>query len=368
MATTDLVTTGWFVTYQGSWFALLDDTIVETINRTNLMQNYKDYQSKLDYTQEKPLNPHQTYSEKAPPKPMDDVLETGIAKTLDQLFWPKKGFDQVLVADKFERSDYFTEWSKVGKNIAGAPDAIQAELALSASEVMDLTIAYDLRFAEQTVKLLTNWFVTTFAKNWPGSPTPKGKKIFDTHTYGINGTSIYGTFTNFTNGALTFTSSTADILAGTTRLQTLINQLKWAREENGKFVYSDWFYKLFVSRQNSVFWKQVLNDNSNFSGQGSNANQLNQFNFKWNIVELVVLDILGTPDYKGNLIGTTDMIFVTNATALKQAKALKTFILKPLSIESWKNMDTKVYNTEGRAIFGCDHYWVERFIAGSTCA
>ena len=127
------------------------------------MQNFKDYSAKLDFTQEVLLNPHQTFAEKAPPKPMDDVLETGIAKTADQVFTPKKGLDQVLVANKFERSDYFTEWAKKGRNIAGAPDAIQAELALSASEVLDLTISFDMRYAEQLLKVLTLGFAITTA-------------------------------------------------------------------------------------------------------------------------------------------------------------------------------------------------------------
>jgi hypothetical protein len=363
MASTDLVSTGGFITYQGSGFQLLDDTIVETLNQSTLMQNYKDYSSKLDVTQEKLLNPNQTFTAKAPPKSMDDVLETGVAKTAEQIFTPKKGVTQVLVANKYERSDYFTEWAKVAKNIEGSPDAIQAELALSGSEVLDLTTAYDQRWAEHLIKVYTNGF-----SGGGGTLTPKGKNLFDTHTYGVTGSLVSGTFTNFTNGALTFTSSAADILAGTTRLQTLINQLKSAKYENGRLVPQVGPYRLYCSRVNSVFWKQVLNDNSQFSGQGSNANQENQFNFKGNIVELVVLDLLGTPDYNGNLIGTANYIFVTNSGSLKAAKAFKSFMLKPLTIESWKNMDTKVYNTEGRAIFGADHYGLELYVAGSTCA
>ena len=361
MATTDLVTTGGFVTYQGSGFQLLDDTIIETLNQSTLMQNYKDYSSKLGFVQTPLLNPNQTFTAKVPPKSMDDVLETGVTKTMDQIFTPKKGTTQILVGDKFQRSDYFTEWAKVAKNIAGAPDAIQAELALSASEVIDLTIAYDQRYAETMLKVLTKGFSG-------GVLTPKGKNLFDTHTYGVTGSAVSGTFLNYTNGAITFTSSSADILAGTTRLQAIINQLKGARYENGKFVPQVGPYNLYCSRANSVFWKQVLNDNSQFSGQGSNANQENQFNFKGNIVNLIVLDLLGTPDYAGTDIGTTAMIFVTNSGSLAAAKALKNYMLKHLTIESWKNMDTKVYNTEGRAIFGCDHFGAELYIAGSTCA
>ena len=366
MAVTDLVTTWGFVTYQGSGYPLLDATIVETINRTTLMQNYKDYASKLDFTMEKLLNPSQTFTAKAGPKAMENVLETGNAKLAELVFTPKKGIDLVEVGNKYSRSDFFTKWALTAKNIAGANDSIQAELALSASEIQELTVAYDLRYAEELLKNLTLGFTIT-GWNGPGWATPKGKALFDTHNYGVPWSAITWTFTNFTNGALTFTSSSADILAGTTRLQTLINQLKQARDENGKFV-PQWDYKLFVSRQNSVFWKQVLNDNSNFSGQGSNANQLNQFNFKWNIVELVVLDLLGTPWYDGTAIGTVNMIFVSNSTGLKQARAFKNFNLQPLDIQTWKDMWTRVLNTDARAKFGSGHYWAELYIAGSTNA
>lgn len=96
--------------------------------------------------------------------------------------------------------------------------------------------------------------------------------------------------------------------------------------------------------------------------------QENQFLFAGNIVEIVVLDLLGTPDYNGVAIGTTDMIFVTNSGSLKNARAFKSFLLKPLTITTWQNMDTKVFNTEGRAILGAGHYGLELYVAGSTNA
>jgi len=367
MTSTDLVVAGGLVTYQGSGFPTLDGTIIETFNRDDIMPEHKQYMSIMDYSDTPLLNPSQTFAAKAAPTSMGNVLETGIAENADMIFTPKKGVYQVEIARKYSRSHLFTKWARQAKTLQGAPDAIQAELLDVASETRDLALAYDSRYAEEMVKLWTKGFSVT-AANGPGSATPKGKALFDTHTYGVTGSLISGTFTNFTNGALTFTSSSADILAGTTRLQTLINQLKATRDENGKYVKQGGLYKLYVSRIREVFWKQVLNNSSQFSGQGSNAMQENQFLFNGNKVEIVVLDLLGQPDYTGTTIGTTDYIFVTNSVALKQSKSLKTYRLYPLTIESWVNMDTKVLTTDARAAVGVDHYWMELFIAGSTCA
>lgn len=348
MASTDLVVAGGLVTYQGSGFPTLDGTIIETFNRDDVMPEHKQYMSIMDYSDTTLLNPSQTFAAKAAPTGMGNVLETGLAENADMIFTPKKGVYQVEIARKYSRSFLFTKWARQAKTLQGAPDSIQAELLDVASETRDLALAYDTRYAEEMVKLWTLGFAVTTASG-PGSATPKGKALFDTHTYGVTGGLISGTFLNYTNGAITFTSSAADILAGTTRLQALINQLKTARDENGKYVKQAGPYKVYCSRVNEVFWKQVLNNESKFSGQGTNAMQENQFLFAGNIVQLVVLDLLGQPGYDGVNIGTTAMIFVTNSGALKQSKSMKTYKLYPLTITSWDNMDTDVLNTKARA-------------------
>lgn len=366
--TTPVILQGGLVTYQGSGFQALDATIVETINRDDVMPDHKQYMSIMDFNDTKLINPSQTFAAKAAPKGLSDVLETGLPVSQEMIFTPKKGVYQVEIAGKYSRSFAFTKWAEQSKTIEGAPGEIQAELLLAASEARDLALAYDVRYAEEMVKLFSKGFSIT-APNGPGSATPKGKALFDTHTYGVTGSAVSGTFTNFTNGAFTFDpNNSTDLTNGTTRLQTLINQLKIARDENGKFVRQVGPYKLFCSRLREVFWKAVLNNSSKFSGQGSNAMKENQFLFAGNIVELVVLDLLGQADYAGTTIGTTDYIFVTNSGSLKQAQAIRTYRLYPLTIESWKNMDTKVLTTDGRASIGVDHYGAELYVAGSTCA
>jgi len=367
MATTDTIVAWWLVTVQGSGFPLLDTTIIETFNRDDILPDHKQYRASMGFVETPILSINQTFAAKSAPKAMDNVLETGIAKVAEKTFTPKKGIYQREISNKYERSKLFTAYAKNAKTLQGAPDGVEAELLLIAEDTRDLALAYDIRYAEDMVKVWAKWFSIT-ADKWPGSATPKGKALFDTHTYGKTGDLISGTFTNFTNWAITFTSSSADILAGTTRLQTLISQLKNTRDENGKFVRQGGLYKLYCSRIREVFWKQVLNNGSTFSGQGSNAMQENQFLFEGNKVELVVLDLLGQPDFEWNLIGTTDMIFVTNTITLAQSKAFKTYSVYPLTIDSWENKDTKVLTTDARATIGMDHFWAELYIVGSTNA
>lgn len=140
------------------------------------------------------------------------------------------------------------------------------------------------------------------------------------------------------------------------------------KDENGKKIKQprNAPYKLVCSRVREIFWKQVLNDGSNFSGQGTNANQLNQFNFKGNLVSIEVCDLLGDTDYAGNTIGSDDMWFVINPTIAKKTKALRTYRLYSPRIKTWENDETDELNTSVRAVIGCDHYSAEYCVVGCS--
>ena len=362
MAATDVIGLGGLVTYQGSGFATLDGTIIETFNRDDIMPEHKQYMALMDFTDTALLSPNQTAAAKSAPKAMGNLTETGIPASAEFAFTPKKGFAQQEIGAKYSRSRLFTKWARQAKTLQGAPDAIQAELADVSSEMRDLALAYDIRYAEELVKVFANGFSG-------GSLTPKGKNLFDTHTWGVTGSAFTGTFANFTNGAITFDpNNSTDLSNGAARVQALIDQLKQAKDENGKLVKQMGPYKLYCSRVREVFWKAVLNNHSKFSGQGSNAMKENQFIFDGNIVEIVVLDLLGQVDYNNATIGGGNYIFITNSGALKASKSLKTYRLYPLTIDSWENMETGVLTTKGVGIVGADHFGCELFIAGSTCA
>ena len=361
MAATDLVVLDNTITYEGSGFPTLDALIIKTINRDDLMEEYKQYTSLMDYTDTTLLNPFQTFSAKSAPKGLQNINETGIKPRVDFAFTPKKWIYQQEIAGEFSSSYLFTQWARNAQTIKGASDSIQAELADVASQTRDLVLAYDIRYAEEEVKLWANWFSVT-AANGPGSATPKGNPLFYAYQpYGVPGTPITGTFSNIVTGAVY-----TDIATGTAQLQNALNLIKQTKDENGKFIAEpkNW-YKLYTSKVRAVFWKQVLNDNSQYSGQGTNANQMNQFNFKGNIVELVILNLLGQPDsLTWANIGSADNAFLTNPDYLKKAQAFRTYRLYNPRVKSFENMETDELQTSIRAIVGVDHYGAELGIVG----
>jgi hypothetical protein len=362
MATTDLILGGGLVTYQGSGLSLLDGTIVETFNRDDIMPDHKQYAALLGFVNHNLISPTQGIAGKSAPKGMDDVEENGTPKSSQQIFTPKKVPQTFEVANKYSTSYKFRKWAEIAQNLQGADGEMLSELANVGEFARDLALAYDIRLAETMVKVFSKGFSG-------GTLTPKGKNLFDTHTWGVTGSANSGTWANFTNGAITFDpANSTDITNGTTRLQTLINQLKTARDENGKYIKQEGPYNLFVSRANEVFWKAVLNNSSKFSGQGSNAMKENQFLFSGNIVEIKVIDLLGQPDHASTTIGTANYIFVTNSGTLAKSKALKYYSVYPLTIRTEQNKDTWGFDTVGRADIGADHFAAENYIVGSTCA
>jgi len=361
MAATDLVTLDNTLTFEGSGRAVLDSLIIETIDRNDIMEDHKQYISMFNYTDTTLISPDQKFSTKSAGKGLQDLKETGLKAQRDFTFGPKKGIYQKEIGEKFSSSYLFTQWTRNAKTIAGAPDNIQAEMTDVSSQTMDLVKGYDIRYAEEMLKVLTLGFAITTAEG-PGSPTAKGLSLFSaSHTYGISGQPGAGTFSNLVTGP-----SYTNVALGTTQLQAAIDLHKKVRDENGKKIQQprNEAYKLYCSRVREVFWKQVLNDNSNFSGQGTNANTLNQFNFKGNLVEIVVVDLLGDADYAGNTIGSDDYWFVGNPTLLRKTKALRTYRLYSPRIKTWENDETDEINTSIRAVIGCDHYGAEYGIVG----
>lgn len=356
MAATDLVILDNTLTFEGSGRSVLDGFVTETIDRNDLIEDHKVYMSMFEYSDTTLISPDQKFGSKSAGKGLQDVTETGIKAQRDLMFWPKKGVYQKEIGEKFTSSFLFTQWTRDAKTIEGAPDSIQAELTNLASQTQDLVTGYDIRYAEEMVKVLTLGFSIS-ASEWPGSPTPKGLALFSaSHTIAAG-----GTFSNL----VTWPSYTS-IAVGTTQLQAALDLHKKMKDENGKKIKQprNAPYKLVCSRVREVFWKQVLNDGSNFSGQGTNANAVNQFNFKGNLVSLEVCDLLGDADYSGATIGSDDMWFLINPTVMKKTKALRTYRLYSPRIKTWENNETDELNTSIRAVIGCDHYSAEYCVVG----
>lgn len=357
----DLVTLDNGILFEGSGREVLDGLVTETIRQDNMMEDHKMYGQLLDFTDTTLLNPDQKFSSRTPNAGLKGITETGIKSQRDFKFGPKKGISQREVGEKFSMSYLMTQWARNATNLEGAPDAIQAELVDVAEQARDLVRGYDITYAEEKVKLLTLGFGITAAEG-PGSACARdGKALFAADHEYLDSAGATKTQPNLITGA-----HYTDVATGVAKLQEHIDALKAMKFDNGKKIRQGSKYKLYCSRVRSTFWKQVLNDNSEYSGQGSNANQLNQFNFKWNIVELVVLDLLGDADVDGNLIGTDDMIFVSNADMVREAKAFRSAMLYAPRIKNYENDETDVISTSIRAIIGTGHYDAEFYVTGAT--
>lgn len=355
----DITTLDNGITYQGLGKSTLDGLVTETINQADLVENHKQYKSALDYTDTTLLNPDQKFSSRLPNGWLKNVEERGTKAIRDLSFWPKKGLSQREVGAKFTNTYLFSQWAMKAQNLKGAPDAIQAELADSTEQSRDLVQGYDITYAEEMVKVLSLGFGVT-APEWPGSASARdGLSLFNAAHELKNGTP----FSNVVTGA-----AYTDVATGQAKLQEALDILKGIKLDNGKKMMqpSGVPYKVYCSRERETFWLEVINNGSDKAGTGSNSAKENTFSFRNNLVQIVVLDLLGDTDADGNIIGTTDMWFVSNPTAVKKMKALRCANLYAPMLKKYMNDETDEINTSIRAIVGAGHYDLEFAMVGST--
>ena len=128
-------------------------------------------------------------------------------------------------------------------------------------------------------------------------------------------------------------------------------------------------FKLYVGKNLAVTARQILNTPNSqsgiFSGVGANSNQINQFNFNGNLVEIVELTWLGQRDKFGNLIGTDAYWFLSNPAQLSTVKGFRLIDLYDTTIKNYMNNETDAYIVDARLGFAVDHYGAESGIFGS---
>jgi hypothetical protein len=354
MAFTGVLDNG--ISFEGSGRSTLDALIVESVKQADLMPSNKEVASIIGFIDDTIRNPDQTFSMIVPPTGLKSVTESGLKDIGNFEIGPKKGVYQREVGREYHTTFLMSQWIKNGKNIEGAPDGIQAEAINMSEQARYLVMAYDRTFAEEMIKVLTKGFSIS-STGGPGNATAKGLPLFSaSHPIGNTG----AVQSNLVTG-----SSWTNVATFTTQLQSAIDLLRKIRMDNGqKPLQSGGAFRLLVSREREVLARQTLNDNSNFSGQGSNANQLNQFNFKGNLVELVVLPQLGEPDADGVEMGTADYWFVINTDGAKKYKALRKYTIYSPHMNTYEDKKTNVFITDIRAVVGADTYGAELFITG----
>ena len=348
-----------WITFEGSGRVLFDSLVTETIKQNELMEDHKQYIGLLDYTDTTLLHPEQKFSSRTPNGWLKGIDETGIKPTRDFTFWPKKELNQREIGEKFTNSYLFTQWSRNAQNIKGAPDMIQAEFVNSGEQAKDLVVAYDITYAEEIVKVLAKGFSVS-ADKWPWSACARdGLSLF-------NASHLLKDWTTFSN-INTTPINYSNVASGQAVLQDMLDKLKTMKFDNGKKIRQPKWepYKLYCSRLRETYWLEVINNGSDKAGIGWNSAKENTFSFRNNLVQVVPLDLLGDTDANGDLIGTDNMIFLSNPMAVKKMKTLRCANLYSPRVKVWENEETEELNTSIRAIVWASHFDAEFSIVGS---
>jgi hypothetical protein len=181
------------------------------------------------------------------------------------------------------------------------------------------------------------------------------------HPYKV-GTEAFSNLLSTPNGALTAIT-----------LQDAIDKHKTAlRLQNGDRVMTPSVYKLVVSRENAVEARKILNTAGNqvgvYSGAGANAQQLNQFSFNGNIVEVCENGFIGYTKADGSTVGTDGNWFLLNADGAAMSSAMRFITLYDAEVNVYQNDSNNNTYVSLDLGYSVDHYGLESFIVGSQYA
>ena len=266
-----------------------------------------------------------------------------------------KNVDRVEFGGKITSSFLFGEWLKKSQTLVGAKDDLKAEFVAMAQKTKKLLKAAEKGMYYEALKVLTKGSSITAAYG-PGSATPKGKALF------ANNHTVYSTGWTFDNTGTVLTN----LATGTAALKAAIGKHLAIRLENGDRVQQPRSegYTWFVSPDQEVLAREILNNGSKFSASGTNSAVENVFMFEGSKVKLEILDKLWDTDRDGNVIGNTANWYLVNMPALREAEALKCIRLYSPIVKQYMNNETDQSIVDIRNGFTCDHYGAEYFIVG----
>ena len=354
------------LTYAGWATNVLNGLLTDIIEQDKLSIFAKQadvIKSDMQFTDTKALNPGQVFSEQVGAYELDEINEWQSLPTIDVEKGADKGFSLKMFGAKLKITKFFMEWLKQNQNIQGADSSVQALYQKYAAATINLSRASLKSQTDEMAQVYAKGWVKTSAY-WPGSPTPYGKALFATDHPIMNSTS---SFSNVLNG----TGQTANKVLSATSLQwSLDNHKTVLRLQNGDFVGNfAGQYDLLVPRALEQSARVILQQNNDtkfmFAGTGSNANLLNTFTFKGNVVTLKVVSSRGRTLKDGTTLGSSTMWVVTNPEWIREATALKHITLWGENVETHYDFDTKNYFASIDLSFADDHYGLQYFCVGS---
>ena len=340
---------------------LLDATVIETLDKSDLVADYKETKEILGFVKQPLLSPHQTFSSRYVWGGLSKKAEMELTKLREMTFWPKKGVYTETFAEKFQITGLLYKWLKHSKTIKGAWESVQASFLEIPKQVKDLYDAYDVTISDVLAKVYTEWFSISSAE-WPGSATPKGQPLFSNNHPILDWDGSTITYSNLYWDTIDYN----DVKSGVKFLQKAIDTLKTVKLDGWRIIKTPkGGYNLIIPVAREVYWKQVVNDGNSTSAVGSNSGIANQFLFKGNTVNIKVLTKIWEYDkilWKN--IWNTNMAFVTNPDYLRTAEALKYYELGAPEVSNWEDKDTDTYYNKLACTLWADHYDAENWIYG----
>lgn len=352
---------------------ILDDSLVWIANDYDITiayDLYADLQSKLRIKQAPTISVTQKFGYRIAGRELAKLGDGANKKNRKIEYGNKKGYLTKDFGEKIEVTYKMYQYLKNQNTLTGANDDVKSEYIQLTQDSKDLNLGRMETMNIESVALKTmGW--SSSANFGPGSPTPNLQPLFSA-SHPILSTG--GTFSNVL--------STIDKVISKDRLQTAIDQLKtWVKLQNGKFVKQGPapVYHLELGTTLAVTGRQILNTYGKSTGMysgaygaasnSSNSNQINQFYFEGNLVEIVEIpnlgDIVDSSYGYGSVLGAQTYWFVTNPFALDRLGALKRFEDYAPRMKNYEKFDNDTFVVDIRANVGVDHYYAECAMVGS---
>lgn len=338
---------------------LLNGLITDIINEADLGLDYAELKTKMDFVDTRASSISEVFTGVDGPTELSMIIENGLKPEKERTKLPDKGYAIVEFGNKITTSYLMRKWLEQSSTLTTASADVKKEWLKIYDDARYLLEGSMMNITQAMIKVWNAGLNPVSALNWPWSPTPKGKPLFS-QSHSVR------------NGTLTFANvAPTNIPFSATNLQVALNILKTqVLNENGYKVQGPrGYYKLYVGMDMAVTARQVLNTAGNqvgvYSGAGNNSQQLNQFSFMGNLVEIVEVPRLGDIDINGQQIGTDETWFLTNPRYLRTSKAFKTISLYDPEIKNYMNNDTDGFVIDARLGFAVDHFGAEAGIFGS---
>jgi len=352
------------ISIKNGWGEILNGLIGDLFDQDDISAEYNtNLMAKLGLTFTKPLNLEETFDIMVGSGELDEIDEGADFPEIDTEKGKWKGFKLKIFAGEYKVSKFFMKWVETSETLENADSSVKKEWSRLARNIKGLDRSKVKAKNKLFAELLTKSRYTS-SSNWPGSLTPYGQALVSTaHPY-LRGTK---TFSNYA-GALTLLAWTAgEITTSRTNIKTVLGMTKNdLRLQNGDYVEIPSEYTMLVPRELETIAREILNDGSKYSGQGSNSQSLNVFSFEGSNIRLEILDTVGSLDKSGNLIGTTTEWYIYNKEGAMRAAAARFIELYAAEIEMYKNDSNKNYFISIDLSCTVDHYGLEQFIVGAN--